>query len=145
MVAPLPPGSPSQWSRPSPPVTPKPGMGPKSSKVVKLGTLSVLSVMLVGFCAAQDKKEIEADCVDTSSAWPDGSYAVVDDRYCDDDDYYSSHRSSHNAYRWYYGGDRSGTRVRGGTTIKPSGTRITTRTGRVIQRGGFGSRFGGGG
>ncbi|MFC0861514.1 hypothetical protein ACFHYQ_04295 [Sphaerimonospora cavernae] len=109
--------------------------------MVKLGALGVLSVLVVGFCAAQESEEVDADCVDMSNTQPDGSYAVVDDDYCDDDSHY---HGSHGAYRWYYGGNRVGDRVRSGTTARPPDSRITSRSGRVIQRGGFGFHSGGG-
>lgn len=142
-----PPGTSASPSHPA--GTPRPGTpragGPKSSTAIKLGTLGVLSALVVGSCAAQNGyEEVDADCVDTSTLSSDGSYLVVDDFYCDDDDdgdYYGSH----GAYRWYYGGRRVGNRVRSGTTIRPADVRITTRSGRVVQRGGFGFHFGGGG
>ncbi len=134
------------WPK-TPPKTPPPGSGIKSSTAIKLGTLGVLSVLVVGFCAAQDDyEEVGADCVDTSTLNPDGSYLVVDDYYCDDDDGGSSHYyGSHGAYRWYYGGSRVGGRIYRGTTVRPADAHITTRSGRVVQRGGFGFHFGGGG
>ncbi|MBO4276065.1 hypothetical protein, partial [Microbispora triticiradicis] len=113
------------WRKPPPP----PEGGGKSSTAVKLGTLGVLSVLLVGFCAAQDDyEEVGADCVDTSTRNPDGSYMVVDDDYCDDD--HRHYGGSHGAYRWYYGGSRTGARVHNGTTVRPADAKITSRTGR---------------
>ncbi|MEU7912083.1 hypothetical protein [Microbispora bryophytorum] len=130
----------------TPPETPPPSSGVKSSTVIKLGTLGVLSVLVVGFCAAQDDyEEVGADCVDTSTLNPDGSYVVVDDDHCDDDGGSSHYYGSHGAYRWYYGGTRNGGRVYRGTTVRPADTQITTRSGRVVQRGGFGFHSGGGG
>ncbi|WP_342774964.1 hypothetical protein, partial [Nonomuraea longispora] len=116
-----------------------------ASKAVPLTILGVLSVMLVGYCAAvqDDDEEVTADCV---MQLDDGSYQIVDDDHCDDDDggthYYGGSRG---AYLWYYGGTRVGNRVRGGTTYRPSNVDINTRSGKSIQRGGFGSRWGGGG
>jgi hypothetical protein len=116
--------------------------GIKSSSVIKLGMMGGLSTLVVGFCVAQNRyDEVNADCVDTSSRQADGSYAVVGDDYCDDTHYHGSH----GAYGWYYGGSRLAGRVMNGTTIKPSGSQISTRSGRVIQRGGFGFHVGGGG
>ncbi|WP_174552417.1 hypothetical protein [Microtetraspora niveoalba] len=115
-----------------------------SSTAVKLGAIGVLSALVVGFCAAQDRyEEVGADCVDMSSQNPDGSYVVVDDDYCDEGS--GHYRGSHGAYGWYYGGNRVGNRVRQGTTLKPADAQITTRSGRVVQRGGFGFHSGGGG
>lgn len=129
-----------------PPGTPPPSGGIKSSTAIKLGTLGVLSVLVVGFCAAQeDYEEVGADCVDTSTLNLDGSYLVVDDDYCDDDGGRSHYYGSHGAYRWYYGGIRNGSRVYRGTTVRPADAHITTRSGRIVQRGGFGFHFGGGG
>ncbi|GHE45182.1 hypothetical protein GCM10017673_54020 [Streptosporangium violaceochromogenes] len=121
---------------PGPPVSPSPGS--KASKAVVLGGIGVVSLFLIGYCAAQDDyEEVGADCVDLGSREPDGSYTVVDDDLCD-----SSYSGSHGAYRWYYGGVRSGVRIAKGTTVRPSDVRITTRSGTVIQRGGFGGRSG---
>ncbi|GAA4567480.1 hypothetical protein [Planotetraspora kaengkrachanensis] len=116
--------------------------GIKKSSVIKLGMIGGLSTLVVGFCVAQNRSdEVNADCVDTSSRQADGSYAVVGDDYCDDTRYHGPH----GAYAWYYGGARVAGRVLNGTTIKPSGSQISTRSGRVIQRGGFGFHSGGGG
>ncbi|WP_433224159.1 hypothetical protein [Microtetraspora malaysiensis] len=116
-----------------------------SSTAVKLGALGVLSTLVVGFCAAQKRyEEVGADCVDLNSRNPDGSYTVVDDRYCDGGGTYRYY-GSRGAYGWYYGGNRMGGRVRQGTTLKPADAQISTRSGRVIQRGGFGFHSGGGG
>jgi hypothetical protein len=114
----------------------------KSSNAVTLTVIGVVSVMVVGYCAATSRAEdVTADCIDTTQLAPDGSYLVVDDFYCDDDDdrYYGS--SSRGAYHWYYGGRRVGNRVRAGTTLRPADVNITSRDGRTIQRGGFGSSF----
>ncbi|AQZ69940.1 unnamed protein product [[Actinomadura] parvosata subsp. kistnae] len=118
----------------------------KSSKVVPLVVLGVLSVIVVGYCAAVvDDDEVTADCV---VQLEDGTYEVVDDDYCDDDggggsSYY--YGGSRGAYLWYYGGRRVGNRVEGGTTLKPSDVTITSRSGKEIQRGGFGRSWTSGG
>ncbi|MEV5407411.1 hypothetical protein AB0K60_01030 [Thermopolyspora sp. NPDC052614] len=119
----------------------------RASKVVKLGTITALSVLVVGFCAAQNSaEEVAADCVDWTNTDASGQYLVVSDFYCDDDDDDDDDFSSSRvAYRWYYGGRRVGDRVTGGTTIRPSDAHITSRNGHVIQRGGFGGRIFGGG
>ncbi|GAA3602114.1 hypothetical protein GCM10022419_103050 [Nonomuraea rosea] len=141
----------------------------KSSKAVPLAVLGVLSLTLVGIWAiaesGDDDDEVTADCVmvvdssatpqpsssptplpgDTATPVPeDGTYEVVDDSYCDDDgtsSHYYSSGYSRGAYLWYYGGTRVGTRVRGGTTYRPSDVNISSRTGKEIQRGGFGNRW----
>ncbi|WP_249346475.1 hypothetical protein [Microbispora sp. H11081] len=135
----------SMGGAPRPPAPARSG-GAKSSTLIKLGTLGLLSVLVVGFCAAQDDdyEEVAADCVDTSTKNLDGSYLVVDDDYCDDDSGSRSYYGSHGAYHWYYGGVRNGGRVYQGTTIRPADAQITTRAGRVVQRGGFGFHSGGG-
>jgi hypothetical protein len=113
----------------------------KASKVIALTGIGVVSLLLIGYCSAQeDYEEVGADCVDLSNPQPDGSYTYVDDDYCDDGHY----SGSHGAYGWYYGGLRSGTRIRQGSTIRPSDVQIVSRKGTVIQRGGFGGRSGSG-
>lgn len=121
----------------------KPPQDRKSSKVVQLTILGVISVVLVGYCAATaDDDEVTADCVVQLA---DGTYEVVDDDYCDDDDghmhYYGGSRG---AYMWYYGGTRTGNKIRGGTTYRPTDVDISSRSGKSIQRGGFGKSWSGG-
>jgi hypothetical protein len=117
-----------------------------SSGAIKLGAVVVLSTLVVAFCAAQDDyEEVNAECVDTNNVQPDGSYTVVDEDFCDDDDHHTHYVGSHGAYRWYYGGTARGGRVSGGTTLKPDNAQVSTRSGRVIQRGGFGSHGSSGG
>ncbi|MBB2913237.1 hypothetical protein FHS43_004535 [Streptosporangium becharense] len=121
--------------------------GPKASTVITLTSMGVVTLLLVGYCAAQgDYEEVGAECVDLSSPQPDGTYLIVDEDYCDDD-HGSGHSSGHGyysgsrgAYGWYYGGTRSGNHVRSGTTVRPSDVKIVTGKGTVIQRGGFGGR-----
>ncbi|MBG0830630.1 hypothetical protein HS041_22975 [Planomonospora sp. ID67723] len=104
-----------------------------------LSTIGIIALAVVGSCAADDDyEEINADCVNLDNQFPDGSYEVVDEEYCDDDRYHGSR----GAYGWYYGGSRSGTRVLKGSTVKPSDVGIVSRKGTVIQRGGFGGRGG---
>ncbi|MEU4580003.1 hypothetical protein [Nonomuraea sp. NPDC023979] len=91
-----------------------------------------MSALVISGCA----DDVTADCV---AAKPDGSgaYQIVDDRYCEG--------GSHASYVWYYGGTARHGSVRGGTTVRPGSGEITTRTGKVISRGGFGGRSSGGG
>ncbi|GAA0964615.1 hypothetical protein GCM10009555_002130 [Acrocarpospora macrocephala] len=131
---PPPPGMPPGMAGPMmmPPPPPKKSF---RSTAIKLGAIGVLSTLVVGFCAAQDSyDEVDADCVDMSNPLPDGSYPLVDDDFCDDD-----YRRSHAAYGWYYGGVLVGRHVRGGSTLRPADAQITSRSGKVVQRGGFGS------
>ncbi|GAA4219880.1 hypothetical protein GCM10023075_04640 [Streptosporangium album] len=115
--------------------------GLKASKAITLTGIGVVSLLLIGYCSAQDDyDEVGADCVDLNSRQPDGSYTVVDEDYCDDS--HSHYYGSRGAYGWYYGGVRSGMRILRGTTVRPSDVHITTRKGTVIQRGGFGGRGG---
>ncbi|MCK2217698.1 hypothetical protein MF672_028470 [Actinomadura sp. ATCC 31491] len=123
---------------------PTPPQERKSSKAIQLTVLGVLSVMLVGYCAATaDDDDVTADCV---VQLDDGTYEVVDDDYCDEDDGHTSHYygGSRGAYLWYYGGTRVGNKIRGGTTYRPSDVDITSRSGKSIQRGGFGKSWSGG-
>ncbi|MEV7965583.1 hypothetical protein AB0O34_06315 [Sphaerisporangium sp. NPDC088356] len=112
-----------------------------SSSAITLGTMGLLSTLVIGFCAAQDTfaDRVTADCVDLNSRQGDGSYQVVDDDRCDD-----HYHGSHGAYGWYYGGARAAGRVLRGTTIRPANAHISARSGTVIQRGGFGGRGSGG-
>ncbi|WP_153263092.1 hypothetical protein [Nonomuraea phyllanthi] len=109
---------------------------------VAIGAVAVLSVAvaIVAFGGGEDDaEEVVADCV-IATQQADGTYQVVDDRYCDG--------GSHAAYyHWLYGSSTTGRTgyVRGGTTTKPANAQITTRTGKVISRGGFGGRGTGGG
>src|SRR5690606_39859503 len=90
---------------------PVPSKPKKSSNVVTLSVIGAVSVMVVGYCAATSgAKSVTADCVDSRRA-ADGSYTVVEDRYCDDDARY--YGGSRGAYHWYYGGTRVGSRVHG--------------------------------
>ncbi|WP_326642513.1 hypothetical protein OG884_04730 [Streptosporangium sp. NBC_01755] len=116
--------------------------GFKASKVVTITGIGVVSLLLVGYCSAQqDYEEVGAECVDLNSRQPDGTYEVVDEDLCDDNRYHGSR----GAYSWYYGGVRSGAYIQQGTTVRPSDVKITSRKGTVIQRGGFGGRSGSGG
>jgi hypothetical protein len=105
-----------------------------SSRAVRFGMLGALSLTLVA-CGSSD--QVEAYCVEQDSLQSDGSYQVVDEDNCDDDNYRSSHAGG---YYWYYGGHRAGSRILNGSTVKPKGAKITTAKGKTLQRGGFGGR-----
>lgn len=111
-----------------------------SSRTVHVGMVSVLSLALVG-CGA-DEGEVTAQCVDPDSVQEDGSYEIVDEDLCDDDDGY--HAGYYGGFFWYYGGSRVGGRIKGGTTVRPKNATIKTSSGKTIQRGGFGGRTSGG-
>jgi hypothetical protein len=106
-----------------------------SSRAVRLGMLGALSLTLVG--CGSESEEVQAYCVQQDTLLSDGSYEVVDEDLCDDDDYRSGHAGG---YYWYYGGHRSGSRILNGSTVKPKGAHITTAKGKTLQRGGFGGR-----
>ncbi|GGO63101.1 hypothetical protein GCM10012289_09240 [Nonomuraea cavernae] len=95
--------------------------------MIELGAVAAISALVAAGCA----DEVTADCV-LVKPQPDGSYVVVDERLC------NSSSGSHSAYVLRYGGHRAGTVLRGGTTVRPKNSRIVTRQGTIIQRGGFG-------
>ncbi|MFI6482276.1 hypothetical protein ACIBH1_30395 [Nonomuraea sp. NPDC050663] len=121
------------------PATPAKQPKSKASKAITLTIVGAVGVLMIGYCAAQvDDDDVVADCVDNTTQLPDGSYAVVDDDYCDNTTYRSGGGS---AFLWYYAGTRIGARVHKGSTIRPSNVNITSRSGaKSIQRGGFGGR-----
>ncbi|GGK90579.1 hypothetical protein Ppa06_57790 [Planomonospora parontospora subsp. parontospora] len=106
----------------------------KSSSVIQVTGLATLSALVLAACTVEET--VVSDCVETASRAPDGSYRVVDDRYCEG--------GSHHGYSHYYGGSSAGGRVHSGTTVRPGNVTITTRSGTVISRGGFGGRGTGG-
>jgi hypothetical protein len=97
----------------------------------------VLVVVLVNAFGSNDRV-VTASCVDDRGV-------VVDDDYCD-----GSRPGSYggpggliflggNSYRYYYGGTAvPGQVAQGGSTVAPKKADVVTRTGRTIQRGGFG-------
>jgi hypothetical protein len=103
-----------------------------SSRVVKVGMLGTLSMSLAA-CG----NSYTASCVDGYS-YDNSQYKVVDDDDCDGG-------GSGGRYFWYYGGTVTGGYVYNGTTLKPHKGEIKTKSGRTLQRGGFGSGFGSGG
>jgi hypothetical protein len=109
--------------------------GDAEGVVIVLGTVAILGLGVAALIAGATDDEVEevvADCV-IATQQEDGTYQVVDDRYCDG--------GSHAAYyHWLYGSSttsRTGY-VRGGVRTRPADAQITTRVGKVIQRGGFG-------
>ncbi|MEV0617601.1 hypothetical protein AB0I81_30070 [Nonomuraea sp. NPDC050404] len=103
--------------------------------VMVLGVVAILGLgvaAVVSSATDDDVEEVVADCV-IATQQADGTYQVVDDRFCDG--------GSHAAYYyWLYGSSttsRTGY-VRGGTRARPADAQITTRVGKVISRGGFG-------
>ncbi|MBV8932201.1 MAG: hypothetical protein JOZ47_07860 [Kutzneria sp.] len=105
--------------------------------------------LIAGSYALASPSTVTARCTDTNGV-------VVDDQYCDTDSaYYRNYGGYHSGglfifpggrqYHYYYGGSGSvGQRATGGTTTPPSGNaKVTSPSGRTIQRGGFGVKGGG--
>ena len=87
---------------------------------------------------------VTAQCVRDDA---NGQPVIVPDSYC------TGHTAGLNGffffgghqYRYYYGSSGSvGSRPFGGTTTRPPGATIKTRSGTTIQRGGLGGKLGGG-
>lgn len=122
------------------------------SRAVRIGMVSALSLALVScssdettaYCVEEERPgfDLGTPSPDFGSPSPQGGYREVPEYNCDDDDDTTYRGGS--SYFWYYGGSRSNGYVTGGSTVRPEG-KITTPSGRVIQRGGFGGRGGGGG
>ncbi|WP_431956579.1 hypothetical protein [Nocardia lijiangensis] len=136
----------------------------RTRKRVLIGGIAVVGVAgLVGggylaYRALTAPDDVTAYCVKNEN----GQEIVVEDKYCtpgtagfvDDSGGGSSH--SHGGpiiiygggaqYRYYYGGNNTvGKPPVGGSTLKPKGAQITTKSGTTIQRGGLGSKSTGGG
>lgn len=121
----------------------------KSDTRRKLFIGSGVGLGLVGLVAGWylvKPEEVTAVCTDA-----DGT-VVSDDDYCDED-YVESHGGytsggfmflpmpggGYQQYRYNYGGSGTpGTQVQGGSYTKPGGANISTRSGKTVQRGGFG-------
>lgn len=102
-------------------------------------TVGVVGVVAIWYAAASPD-EVDAQCT------MDG--VVVDDDYCDEN-YVRSHGGHYsggffyiggNSYRYHYGGPSTpvGQKVSGGSYTLPKGANVSTSSGKVIQRGGFG-------
>jgi|GEM_PF-1762570 len=110
---------------------------------VTVGVVALVSI----WYAASRPKDVTAYCVADDDT-------VSDDNYCDEryvntgGGYYAGgfFFVGGRQYHYYYGGNPTplGQRVSGGSTVKPQGATITTRSGKTIQRGGFGIRGGSG-
>lgn len=98
---------------------------------------------------ALNAEQVTAYCV----KYEDGQEVVVEDRYCEGSNGGSGGGGGSFVvlgggpqYRYYYGGNNTvGKPPVGGTTVKPKGAEIKTRSGTTIQRGGLGSKSTGGG
>ncbi|WP_433267145.1 hypothetical protein ACQPZF_00680 [Actinosynnema sp. CS-041913] len=103
---------------------------------VAVGVAGVVAI----WYAASSPDDVEAQCTQ------DG--VVVEDQYCDDD-YARSHGGyvsggfiylGGSSYRYHYGGSSVpvGQKVSGGSYTIPKGANVATKSGKSIQRGGFG-------
>ncbi|MGQ4614669.1 hypothetical protein [Nocardia sp. R7R-8] len=130
----------------------------RTRKRVMIGGVAIVGVAaLVGggylaYRALAAPDRVTAQCVKTDN----GQEIVVDDSYCGDGRPGFISDTGLNPgliilgggpqYRYYYGGTGTiGTPPTGGTTIKPKGAEIKTKSGTTIQRGGLGSKSTGGG
>ncbi|MFC4906483.1 hypothetical protein [Actinomadura gamaensis] len=109
-----------------------------SSRAVKIGVVSVLSIAVTSACGT---KSTTAWCVDRMApptGMTKGGYKVVPDSYCDRREIENG-TVGYGRYFWYYGGkrDRSGY-VRGGSYSAPRSHRIKSSSGHTLIRGGFG-------
>jgi hypothetical protein len=108
-------------------------------------TVGVVGVVAgLGYWALSPNR-VTAQCVQDD---PSGHPVIVEDSYC------TTHSSGPGGfiffgghqYRYYYGSTGAiGTWPVGGTTVAPKGSEVKTKSGTTVQRGGFGSKFYGGG
>ncbi|MYT68650.1 hypothetical protein ACN2WE_25145 [Streptomyces sp. cg28] len=101
------------------------------SGTVVLGGVGLLAAALTACDSDPDKR-----CVDRDSYTTGKGYKVVDDKYC------KSTKSSAGNTGWYYGGSKSGSRIKSGSFTKSSGG---SGGGSGVSRGGFGGKGGSGG
>jgi hypothetical protein len=103
---------------------------------VAVGVVGVVAI----WYAASSPDEVEAQCTQDD--------VVVEDQYCDES-YARSHGGytsggfiyiGGSSYRYHYGGSGVpvGQKVSGGSYTVPKGANVTTKSGTVVQRGGFG-------
>jgi hypothetical protein len=110
-----------------------------------IGGAAVVGVVGVVVALNWPSDHVNAQCVQDDS---DGQPVIVGDSYCTGRSggyggffFYGGH-----SYRYSYGSTGAiGSTPMGGTMVAPKGATITTGSGTTIQRGGFGSRFGGSG
>nr|WP_231499862.1 hypothetical protein [Saccharothrix sp. NRRL B-16314] len=103
---------------------------------VAVGVVGVVAI----WYAVSSPDDVEAQCTRDD--------VVVEDQYCDDS-YARSHGGyssggfiyiGGSSYRYHYGGTSTpiGQKVSGGSYTMPKGANISTKSGTVVQRGGFG-------
>ncbi|ATE51964.1 hypothetical protein [Actinosynnema pretiosum] len=108
---------------------------------VGVGVVALVAI----WYAASTPDEVEAQCT------ADG--VVVDDKYCSES--YATSNGGHvsggfiyiggSSYRYHYGGASTpvGQKVSGGSYTMPDNSKVTTKSGSTVQRGGFGVVDGG--
>ncbi|GAB2637415.1 hypothetical protein GCM10027088_11560 [Nocardia goodfellowii] len=133
----------------------------KTRKRVLMGSVAVVGVAgLVGggylvYKAVNKPDQVTAHCVQIDQ---NGKEVVVPDDKCgpgkqgfsDDDRWHGGGGliilGGWPQYRYYYGGNPTiGQAPVGGSTVKPKGAEIKTKSGTTVQRGGLGSKSSGGG
>ncbi len=110
---------------------------PKASARVTITALAALSLTFAATACDGGGRDVTADCVIKQN---DGKLKAVDDSLC------KGQRASGGGVApvWVYGGSSRSGYVSGGSYSKPAGANITSRSGTVISRGGFGGKAGGG-
>ena len=106
-----------------------------------VGVVGVVAAL--GYWALQPR-HVTAQCVQEDAG---GQPVIVPDSNC------TGHTANSSgffffgghSYRYYYGSSGDiGSRPIGGSTVAPKGATITTKSGSTVQRGGLGSKLGGG-
>lgn len=105
----------------------------KRSQLIRLLSIPILSFMVTSCIDGVEELETTNAVCAVLADDGSGEYVQVDESYC------REFSGSHSAYVYHYGAEIRNGRVYGGTTLKPKGKQITTQSGRVIQRGGFGT------
>lgn len=114
-----------------------------------VGVAALVGGGYLAYLALSAPDDVTASCIRVEE---DGDEVVVEDSYCGTGrPGYVGDTSSvvllagWPQYRYYYGGTATiGSKPTGGTTVKPKNAQITTKSGTVVQRGGLGSKIGGG-
>ncbi|MFD8808638.1 hypothetical protein [Streptomyces sp. NPDC059597] len=101
------------------------------STTVVLGGMGLLAAALTACSSDPDKR-----CVDQDSYTASKGYKVVSDKNC---------RDGKPGTTWYYGGSRSGSRIKGGSFTAPRKGSGGGSGHSGVHRGGFGGGHGGSG
>jgi len=110
-------------------------------------TVGLVAIVSIWYAVSAQADDVTAYCVADDDV-------VNEDNNCDEN-YVRSHGGYYGGgfffiggrqYHYHYGGNPTpiGQRISGGSTVRPQGANITTRSGKSIQRGGFGIRGGSG-